>query len=214
MQVLHPLSPYLPEAHDALRGVDTEAAEQIFHIAARWQASLATAHPVHQELQLLIYSHERNERQCPDVPWERYQIAQASGASLDPGAHVDACAASASTACTPPARPAQKRAKPRQTCQVPPPDRAPVDVGQADPPIHLPPRRVSRDFLAGALVLVNPDTNTVHRVDAAVQDSVRTGCHWIPAPGARRLAVPAAQLSGSNLYSCGTCFGRRHALDL
>ena len=28
-----------PETHDALRGIDTEAVEQVFHIAAAWLGS-------------------------------------------------------------------------------------------------------------------------------------------------------------------------------
>lgn len=86
------------QAHDDLRGIDTEAAEQVFHIASRWQASLSAAHPVHQELQLLIFSHEHNERQsdsCIEF-WERYTAKQLSPCpssartSASHGAQLDA----------------------------------------------------------------------------------------------------------------------------
>eukprot|EP00974_Lingulodinium_polyedra_P073858 7153043-Lingulodinium_polyedra.AAC.1 len=39
-----------PGSHPELRGVDTEAAEQIFHIASRWQIILSSTSPAHQEL--------------------------------------------------------------------------------------------------------------------------------------------------------------------
>ena len=38
-----------PADHPALLGVDTEAAEQVFHIASRWQMMLSYAAPTHQD---------------------------------------------------------------------------------------------------------------------------------------------------------------------
>ena len=51
-----------PGRYPELVGVDTEAAEQIFHIASRWQTVLSNCHPVHFGTQLLLFSHEHNER--------------------------------------------------------------------------------------------------------------------------------------------------------
>eukprot|EP00973_Karenia_brevis_P081500 11297556-Karenia_brevis.AAC.1 len=61
-----PESPYFvpgvdPDEYAELVGVDTEAAEQIFHIADRWQTVLSNASPVHQELLLLLFAHEHNK---------------------------------------------------------------------------------------------------------------------------------------------------------
>lgn len=38
-----------PADHPTLLGIDTEAAEQVFHIASRWQIMLSYAAPTHQD---------------------------------------------------------------------------------------------------------------------------------------------------------------------
>eukprot|EP00959_Pyramimonas_sp_CCMP1952_P448253 9386262-Pyramimonas_sp.AAC.1 len=60
-------SPYFVPGVDAddypsLKGVDTEAVEQLFHVANRWQVVLSGAHPVHEELLLLIFARDHNRR--------------------------------------------------------------------------------------------------------------------------------------------------------
>ena len=72
---LHELG-YLPQklftkACDDLVGVDTEAAEQAFHIASRWQANLSNAHATHFDLQLLLFTYEHNERNRCDLVYNK-----------------------------------------------------------------------------------------------------------------------------------------------
>ena len=45
--------------HD-LMGVDTEASEQVFHIANRWRVVLSNEAPAHQELKMNIFLREHN----------------------------------------------------------------------------------------------------------------------------------------------------------
>jgi hypothetical protein len=50
-----------PAGHPSLLGIDTEGAEQVFHIATRWQAVLSNTSPVHQELFLLVFAWQHNK---------------------------------------------------------------------------------------------------------------------------------------------------------
>ena len=61
-----------PYAHKEIIGVDTEAAEQIFHIANRWQTNLSNSHVVNFDLQLILFSNEHNERNRCDLAWRKY----------------------------------------------------------------------------------------------------------------------------------------------
>ena len=69
------------KASPELLGLDTEAAEQVFQIANRWQANLSNSHPVHFELQLLLYADEHNGRNECYKAWETYQAKQAAAAN-------------------------------------------------------------------------------------------------------------------------------------
>ena len=61
-----------PAGHPSLVGVDTEAAEQIFHIAKRWQTVLSSTNPVHQELFLLIFAWQHNSHHSCDAAVKKY----------------------------------------------------------------------------------------------------------------------------------------------
>ena len=62
-----------PADHATLDGVDTEAAEQLFHIANRWQSILSNTAPVHQELFLLLFANARNQRHSCDAAIAKYK---------------------------------------------------------------------------------------------------------------------------------------------
>ena len=63
-------------AHPDLYGIDTEAAEQVFHVAGRWQLVLSYAAPIHQELFLLLFAHDHNVRHSCEKAWSTYCHAQ------------------------------------------------------------------------------------------------------------------------------------------
>ena len=65
-----------PASHPALIGVDTEAAEQIFHIANRWQTVLSNTNPIHQEAFLLIFAWQHNTHHSCDAAVRKYFAAQ------------------------------------------------------------------------------------------------------------------------------------------
>ena len=65
-----------PAAHPDLYGIDTEAAEQVFHVAGRWQLVLSYAAPIHQELFLLLFAHDHNVRHSCAKAWSTYCHAQ------------------------------------------------------------------------------------------------------------------------------------------
>ena len=70
----------LVKAWPELVGIDTEAAEQIFHLANRWQSNLSNSHPVHFHLQLLLFCSEHNARNKGHEAWQKYLAKQAVSA--------------------------------------------------------------------------------------------------------------------------------------
>ena len=70
----------------------------------------------------------------------------------------------------------------------------------------------SRSFLQCEHVIVNEESRTVHKVRARVPQATQVQCSWIPPYGAR--SVPSIALTGTDLFSCGTCFGKRLLLLL
>ena len=79
-----------PADHAVLRGVNTEAAEQVFHIAGRRQLVLSYAAPTHQEIFLLLFAHAHNIRHTCDKASNSYVAAQ----------HASSAAVTTSTAPT------------------------------------------------------------------------------------------------------------------
>jgi hypothetical protein len=65
-----------PSGYPELKGVDTEGAEQIFHIANRWQVILSNASPVHQEILLLLFAREHNRNHSCSNAIRKYRVAQ------------------------------------------------------------------------------------------------------------------------------------------
>ena len=193
------------QASPKLRGVDTEAAEQIFHVANRWQGNLSAAHQVHFELQMFLFCHEHNERQCCSKALSIYRRQQARTAVAEP------CPNLTSGGCCEADRPRKARRA------VPPlPSCSSGDVvSAASSPVRAPCAEAAtlvRADLDSELVLVNWASRTVHAVVAVIPKVVRVRCSWTPPYGAR--AVRVEQLDGEDLFSCGGCFQSRMLLQL
>ena len=71
---------------------------------------------------------------------------------------------------------------------------------------------VRRDFLGSDLVMVNERSRTVHKVWVQFKKGVDVKCSWIPPYGS--VALKLEQLTGEDLYTCGTCCGSRRLLLL
>ncbi|CAJ1421344.1 unnamed protein product [Effrenium voratum] len=201
-----------PYAHTVLRGVDTEAAEQVFHIVSRWQDSLSSAHPVHNELLLLVFSHEHNSRHECQQAWDTYRGRQSAPST----AH--AAPTCGDETCSQPVAPAKRRRQQTEAarcCDASGAEAAAAPVQPAEvAAVPLQPVAADRGFLGCERVVVNAATGTVHRVDATVPGAVAVGCGWVPDPQAGNRATRTADLRGLNLSSCGTCFGQRLQLNL
>ena len=91
-----------PDTREALRGVDSEACEQLFSVAGRCVSALGHAHAVTFELALLLFSDEHNDRVDCAKRLAKYRQAQASLATSnnslraspteDDDGSLDACA--------------------------------------------------------------------------------------------------------------------------
>lgn len=209
-----------PGDHPILHGIDTEAAEQIFHIANRWQTTLSNSAPVHQELFLLIFAREHNRAHSCDEAISKYRAAQAKG---QPPRVATQDQLPADGACMLPTR---RRAKLRKVVQTPP-DCA--DKGEGMP---------AGDASIGAVtVAASPDLQgasassstlapagrlpryavlnayarspTVHRL--LLQSDVYTECGW--SFQGRAQATTLEALRGRQYHTCGTCYGERVLLD-
>ena len=195
-----------------LRGVDTEAAEQVFHIVSKWQDSLSSAHPVHNELLLLVFSHEHNSRHECQQAWDTYRGRQSAPST----AH--AAPTCGDETCSQPVTPAKRRRQQTEAagcCDAPGAEAAAAPVQPAEvAAVPLQPVAADRGFLGCERVVVNAATGTVHRVDATVPGAVAVGCGWVPDPQAGNRATRTADLRGLSLSSCGTCFGQRLQLNL
>jgi hypothetical protein len=215
-----------PYACDELVGIDTEAAEQIFHVANRWQANLSNSHPVHFELQLLLLSNEHNERNRCDIAYKVYLEKQAAG-ETQRCVVAKAVGEKEEGPCSEGV--VRKRRKlPSKGCGEPSGDDAVNREAQpamrelsagtsssasADaPPASM--DSVGRDFLACEHVCVNlgHGSKTVHKVMAYGRVWIHTKCSYVPAWGTK--PVPLQSLTGVGLYTCGTCCGSRRLLLL
>jgi hypothetical protein len=209
-----------PFSHSELLGIDTEAAEQIFHIANRWQTNLSHCHPVHFDLQLLLLSSEHNERNRCDKAVQRYKLKQSAGVSSEvasksraPGQDAGPCAESIhlkrrkliSHGCS-----EFESGSQAEACMVegvpaqPPGSSTDMAPGLA--------AGVGRDFLACEFVYMNGGSRTVHKVVAHGGIWIATKCSYVPPWGAKPMRLQ--QLTGKDLYTCGTCCGARCPLIL
>ena len=205
-----------PDDHPVLIGVDTEAAEQVFHIANRWQLVLSNAAPVHHELFLLLFAHEHNRHHDCTPFWHRYSRAQAK--PVEPLSHTAADVINSSSPCVPgdAGDRNRKRKAVATSCEAPASEMPAQNVGEAadptpsanateSPPIHDA-KVISR--LHCEFVAVNEGSKTIHGVD--LPSDVYSKCSW--SFQYRTRVVAAETLKGrTNLYTCGICFQVRAA---
>jgi len=220
---LHELG-YLPQklftkACDDLVGVDTEAAEQAFHIASRWQANLSNAHATHFDLQLLLFTYEHNERNRCDLVYKKYVAAQRQTARSQ---NLSSKRTEDEVPCREASQEGPRRKKrfmfkdcAESSCKTCVPDAADTlekakDQGQE----LLPPMQdaVGRDFLGCEYVYVNAATDTVHVVICKGKGVLSLKCSYVPPFRAKPELLE--RLKGTYLYTCGTCCGGRYALEL
>ena len=62
-----------PAEYDCLRGVNTQANEQVFSMIDRWSKTLNATAPTHHHLLLLLFAHDHNKRINPDTAFKRYE---------------------------------------------------------------------------------------------------------------------------------------------
>ena len=207
-----------PYSHDEIVGVDTEGAEQIFHVASRWQTNLSNSHAVHFDLQLIIFSNEHNERNRCDLATKAYFDKQSVGRTRREMAPSEASAGSMHQPCAPAQNPKRRKqvsagcshadAVPSENLEegkflATAASAGAAASGSSGDAGSVFRDGVGRDFLACELVCVNKDT--VHKVVCHGKVWIQTKCSWIPPWGSK--PVPLKDLTGSDLYACGTCCG-------
>ena len=189
-----PSSPYYvpdvdPSRYPTLVGVDTEAAEQIFHIANRWQFVLSNSHPVHQEMWLLVFAREHNVSHSCRSAVEKYQVAQDSPINLPaappPRADVNLCV-----------EPRQRRKKPKRV-------EGPASCVEASSSSTQVPSTVSADVIRYAVC--NYNSKTLHSV--ILQKDAYAECGWCFQ--GRATVRERSSFKGQGLFTCGVCFGAR-----
>jgi len=201
-----------PHAYPSLLGVDTEAAEQVFHIANRWQTVLSNASPIHQELFLLIFAWQHNVHHSCEDAVRKYMAAQKAASSGGPGA------ASAPPPPRPPAgeRPQRRQSKRQKICASADCGACPAAEGQARaagaaPASSSEPSRLPQSAATPAAVtswaVLNAGSSTVHSV--TLRKGVYTRCSW--SFQGRADVVDEGSLRGRGLWSCGVCYGERQA---
>ena len=205
-----------PRMYPKLLGVDTEAAEQIFHIAERWQLILSTSSPVHQELLLLLFAHQHNQTHSCREALQKYVSAQARedvrGVSA-PCTHLQRAPVTADpdsmASCSAVSLPKKKKPKPVQSfCSSYSEAAQASGAAAAACPDPASPTNASLNPLFGLGLqygVFNADTRTIHRV--VLPNSAYAECGWgfqhrFPVQHAEALL----QLEG---FTCGTCFESR-----
>jgi hypothetical protein len=211
-----------PAEHSTLEGVDTEAAEQIFHVANRWQVVLSNAHPVHEELLLLIFARDHNRRHSCNVAAEKYRAAQArqSSAKSSAGCAAKSTAGSAADpleegACDMPVH-VRRRKTPKvvsATCEEAAPVKLPVSASASSHSalelavVQEPPQPfgMAKSELHSRYVWVNTRTKTVHHT--VLFSSVTAGCGYFFGQSTRPRLLQKVDVDGC--FTCGTCYGQR-----
>lgn len=214
-----------PKDHPVLRGIDTEAAEQLFHVANRWQIVLSNTAPVHHELFLLLFAHDHNEHHSCEPAWAKYVAAQQSEAVGE----VSEEETLSEPLCRPCVMaPAKKRKKaviascepPRQTAAASSRSGGSSSAGLGLPAVGGPPEASALpavdDSTSAAVsldvdfVAVNDGTHTIHSV--FLRRDVYAKCGW--SFQARARVVALGSLDGRRgLYTCGVCFEARCVYD-
>lgn len=203
-----------PHDHAALLGIDTEAAEQIFHVADRWQTLLSTTAPVHQDLFLLLFARERNVSHSCEGAWKRYVSAQKSGYPVceecRPEGHEGAVGQPGPSCAAPMRRKEKRRKQAHSSCEEVVPSAAPssppapvASSTQAAAPNAEGP---VADKLYCEYVAVNHHTKTIHKV--VLPRDVCSSCSW--SFQGKATATPVAKFIPQGcFYTCGVCFTER-----
>ena len=210
-----------PHAHSVLRGVDTEAAEQVFHVASRWQVILSTTAPVHQEIFLLLFAAEHNQNHSCALATARVAAGQqadttsADDPPLPPPPHISVSGGS----CSVDAPPARRRRQARPgtpSCVVDSVSKGPpaTEPSSSAPAVCASDVRSSsaaarRRLMLGDYCVVNFRSMKVHSILTPISDS--TVCGWFCGSEAERCLSAGLQAPG--LSYCGTCCGSAAALD-
>jgi hypothetical protein len=207
-----PLSSYFvpgvsPKEHPELIGVDTEAAEQIFHVANRWQTILSNSAPMHQEIFMLLFAREHNRAHSCAKAISTYKLKQKEAKTAG-NFTVDTETSEVMTgACSRPKKCEKRRKVIVSSCEELPADQASasssVNSGmpaQAAPGHKDPQVSVDTDY-----VVVNWTSRTIHGV--VLQRDVYTKCSW--SFQNKSVAQSTGSVKEPGLWTCGVCFQAR-----
>lgn len=201
-----------PIEHPVLKGVDTEAAEQIFHVAERWQVVLSNAHPIHEELLLLVFAREHNKRHSCCAAAEKYRAAQRQFHPSDasrlsdpkperaPSDEVGLCE-------LPGAARRHKRRKAILACcesqkavSVSAGSASSAAVSEQNPAAGD--LRMSKSDLHSRYVWVNVKSKKIHHV--VLHNSVTAGCGYFFGQSVKPRLLTRVDVDG--YFTCGTCY--------
>ena len=208
-------------AHIATRrswGWTAWPAEQVFHVAERWESILGWTAPVHFQIFLLLFAQYWNDHHDCAPAFARWSTAQRSSeasCSPRPCTPPNVAASAENFASDPCVLPVVKRSRTNQViapavCPPAPPCSSASAaasssasgtgaVGCASVPVSTLGGTSADDTLAGIgrqfvpleddeLVLFNPGSSTVHRVSSPIPP-VATRCGWRPSSAHRSLCV-------------------------
>jgi hypothetical protein len=190
-----------PAEHPRLAGVDTEACEQLFHIANRWQVVLSNTAPVHQELFLLVFAREHNKYHSCASAVAKYRAAILSDVAPKPRAAVSPASGNASASDCDVGERSKKKKKVVHAAAC---SAEAVDAGSSGDVI------VGNDGFAGdsrsdRWAVVNTGSKTMHSV--ILKKDVYTECSW--SFQGRAQVCPRESLRGKGYWRCGVCYGER-----
>ena len=212
--------------YPVLKGVDTEAAEQIFSLANRWQLVTSSSHPVHSELLLLICSRDHNRRHsCGDAA-EKYRSAQnfkepIRGQQIPDSSTVPPPLDALEGGCCEAVQQARQSKKRKlkliqcacsEASQSSPWQRQRESIGASSSSVtdlvqvhqavkELP--RIAKSNLHSTYIWINSNTNTVHH--SVLLRSVTAGCGYFF--GQTKKPQRLATTDVDKYFSCGSCYG-------
>lgn len=203
-----------PDDHQKLLGVDTEGAEQIFHIANRWQLILSNSSPVHQELFLLVFARAHNKNHSCVAAIEKYLNAQKRGyASARRDGKTRFCTSgstcdSSCESCVPPKKIHRARKK------VIPPDESLPSSNQVEQRPEAPDELVVNNAddprqEPTSYAVLNGRSKTVHAVLHSFD--VYSVCSWSFQNQAKTQVKET--MRGKGYFLCGTCYGERKVFE-
>ena len=220
---------YLPEVnphiYEELRGIDSEAAEQIFSIVERWSTRCRWSAPQHFHLSVLLLSHHLNEHARCDAMLARMLEARSATGAADKRRQQPCVPEISCDDSTPPCsrRPGRRPFTsvvadcfPCTHCPASGPD----DISAPPPrPVSgtvatAPRTRGFRSLFQDESVVLNAATRTVHPISFPGCDC--TDCGWQYALASAVETTPRSVMRESThtVFACGTCCGVRVPLAL